>query len=380
MHRLAFLVGILSVLSLKTSGQIFVYQEKDGNVFTSVDSYSPGKTNTYTKLTYLGSPFLTFPVWQPGKIRLDMEGNVLDCQLAYNLNTNEVLCRFEGDSAVKTVTPAVFSINNTEFVRYQNSLMGIDYRLYYSIIHNGPTKLLKSLSNQLGYMNSEEQIRVRSYRDLNLSGSYRIITKYFIQKGNGEPKLISLSKKSLMDALADQAFALESKIPTKSLTTNEVIDILNHYDSLVAEARINRAHLSKEDVFRQIFQNKISYPGWVGNQGIYGRIYAGFDIDSLGYVKNVVILSPDNIGFGFTSEAKKALETMSNVAPAFQGRYALPVTFTYENAKEKTGPHIPVNRLPDDRLNKRTVLEEVIVPFTTNKAGIASREVWGYYK
>ncbi|AKD58611.1 hypothetical protein SD10_17900 [Spirosoma radiotolerans] len=378
--RLILLLCMLSMPYLTCRGQIFVYQEKDGNVFTSVDDYSPGMTSTYTRTTYMGSPFLTFPVWQPGKIRLDMEGRTVDCQLAYNLNTNEVLCRFDGDSAIKTVTPEFFSINNTEYVRQQNKLAGMDYRMYFSTVHSGPTKLLKSLSNQLTYMNSAEQVNMRHYKDLNLRGIYRTVTKYFVQKENAEPTLISFSRKSLLDVLADQSEALADKIPNRELTTSDVINILNYYDLRVAEARQNRAHLSKEEVFREILQNKINYPGWVGNQGIYGRVYAGFDVDSLGLVRNVVILSPDNMGFGFTFEVKRALETLSNIDPHFRGAYALPIAFTFTNSKENSGPHIPTNRLPEDRYQNRTLLEEVTIPFVVAKSSVVPREVWGYYK
>ena len=381
MSRIRLLLYALSMLFLKAQGQCIVHQEKDGLLLTTCDVYSSGKTNVYHQVTYLGNPFLTFPIWQEGQIRLDRSGKSLDCQLAYNLHTNEVLCRFVGDSTVKTITPEVFIINNTEFVRQRNILAGMDYRLYYSIIHNGPTKLLQSLSSQIEPMNSAEEINSRYYRDLIIKGVCRTKTSYYIQKGDGDPKLITLSKKSLLNALADQSQALESKVPARQpLTINNVIDILNYYDSLVVVARKNELHVSRSDVFKQILQHKITYPGWVGNQGIYGRVYAGFDIDSLGLVNNIVILSPDNVGFGFIYAVKKALETLSNVDPAFKGKYALPVAFTYTNSKENTGPHVPLNHLPDDRLNGRTLLQETVVPFVITQPVTSSREVWGYYK
>ncbi len=373
------------MLVQQTHGQIAVYQDKKGQILTTTDAYATGRqyatTASHTQVTFLESPFFTFPVWQEGNVQLDKSGKELACQLAYNLVTNEVLCRFAGDSAVKVITPEVFTINNTKFFRLQNSIAGLDYRTYFSLLHNGPTKLWMSLSSKIEPRNSAEEIKSRYYKDLNIQGIYRTKTKYYIQKENAGPKLINLSKKSLLDALADQSQALDSKISsTQQLTTNDIIDLLNYYDSRVAAARENELHLSKEDVFKHILQNKIMYPGWVGNQGIYGRVYAGFDIDSMGLVKNIVILSPDNVGFGFTQEVKKALETLSNVDPAFHGRYALPVAFTYTNSREGKGPHVPVNHLPDDRFDHRTVLEEVVVPFVVNKAAIASREVWGYYK
>ncbi|MVM37743.1 hypothetical protein GO730_09245 [Spirosoma sp. HMF3257] len=71
---------------------------------------------------------------------------------------------------------------------------------------------------------------------------------------------------------------------------------------------------------------------------------------------------------------------LATVDPAFNGKYALPVAFTYTNTKEKSGPHVPINRLPDDRLDGRQLLEEVVVPYVVSTPITTSREVWGYYK
>lgn len=381
MMRFFLSLYTLSMFCLTSQGQILVYQEKDGHIFTTMDVYGASSTNaTHNKITLLGSPFFTYPVWQAGQVKLDKSGKVLSCQLAYNLNTNDVLCRFAGDSTVQTITPEVFSINGTEFMRKRGELAGMDYQLYYSIIHNGPTKLLRSLSSQLEALNSAESISIRQYKDLNIRDKYRIITKYFIQKGESVPTLVTLSRKSLLEALADQAVGLNTKIPARQLTTTDVIDILNTYDSLVIVARKNPLHLSKEDVFKQILRNKIAYPAWVGNQGIYGRVYAGFDVDSLGLIKNVSILSPDNIGFGFIAEVKRGLETLSNVDPNFCGTYALPIAFTFTNAKDNSGPHVPTNQLDNSRLQNRTILDEITIPFLVAKSSVVPREVWGYYK
>ncbi|QMW05034.1 hypothetical protein [Spirosoma foliorum] len=382
MIRLVLLLCTLSVL--KTYGQIVVYKDDKGQILTKSDSYASGRqtatTATYTQVTFLESPFYTFPVWQEGKVQLDKSGKELDCELAYNLVTSEVLCKFAGDSAVKVITPELFTINNTKFVRLQNSIAGLDYRTYFSIVHNGPTKLWTSLTSQLEPRNSAEEVKTRYYKDLNIQGIYRVKTKYYIQKGDREPKLINLSKKLLLEAFADQAQALESKIPNRQLTTNDVIDIINVYDSLVVANQKSLAHLSKEELFKRSLESQITYPGWVGKQGIYGRVYAGFDVDAQGGIQNVVILSPENIGFGFTAEVKKALENLTNVSPDFKGRYAVPIAFIYTNKKEKSGPHIPINRLPEDRVGDRQMLDEIAVPYVVTMPVIASREVWGYYK
>ncbi len=321
----------------------------------------------------MGSPFLTFPVWQPGKIQLDKHGQELNCELAYNLVTNEVMCRFIGDSTVKLITPEVFIVNGTEFVRQLIKLPGFKYHIYYNALSDGRIRLLKSLTGQLeAYYGKGDEREIK--------GVYKTLTKYYIQRGEDQPEPIELTKKSLLTVFADQSPALEPKIPNRLLTTNDIINVIHNYDSLVVVTKIRQSHLSKDEFFSQVLPTKITYPAWVGKQGIYGRVYAGFDIDTLGSIRNVVILSPDNVGFGFVQEVRKALETLSAVNPSFSGRYALPIAFTYANSKEKAGAHIPINRLPDDRLDGRTLLQEVVVPYVITQPLTSSREVWGYYK
>jgi hypothetical protein len=133
-------------------------------------------------------------------------------------------------------------------------------------------------------------------------------------------------------------------------------------------------------VFSQELHNTITYPGTAWIQAVYSRVYAGFEVSELGAVKNVTILSPENAGFGFSSAVRQALEKLPRLGPGLAGTYALPVTFTYTNSLEKTGTHWPVNRLADEYLNGRTLLDEFVVPIVVSKPAISTREVWGYYK
>ena len=382
-----WLILILSVSlfpSASVQAQFIVYQDEKGQVLTTVDTYATGArittTASHAKETYLGSPFFTFPVWQEGNIQLDRSGKKLDCQLAYNLVTNEVLCRFAGDSAVRIVTPEFFTINNTEFTRIQNSLAGLDYRTYFSPLHNGPNRLWMSLSSRLEPLNSADYLKSRDHRDLTIRSIYRVSPKYYIQKEDGELIPVSLSKKSLMAVFPRYSDEIDAKFPDKTLTANSLIEGINYHDSLAAGERRNVRNLPKDEAFKAVFRDKITFPARAGYQGIYGRVYAGFDVDSLGKIGNVVILSPDNAGFGFVEEVKKSLETVPDINPALRGQYALPVAFTYTNSSEKTGAHMPVNKLADSHLKNRTLLNEVTVPFVVNKPVITSREVWGYYR
>ncbi|WP_338876246.1 hypothetical protein WBJ53_11395 [Spirosoma sp. SC4-14] len=377
-----FLVLITLACSLANGfGQYKVYKDEKGQLLTSVDTYGATtiKSTAYNQVVYIGSPFLNYPIWQEGTIQLDRSGKPIACRIAYNMATNEVFCQLGEDSTTKIITPEVFTIDGTEYVRQRNNLLGIDYRLYAKVLHNGPTQLLQSTTKQLEPMNSTDALGNRHNRELNLQGVYRTLTNHYIRKGDARPELISLTKKSLLEAFYDQSEAIAPKIPNGALSQFDVIDVINAYDSLVAAARVGSSPLSQNSLFTQSLHSQIIYPAWVGNQGIYSRVYAGFEIDSQGIVRNVTILSPTNAGFGFAQEVQKALEKLPNLDPTYRGSYVLPVTFTYTNKKEQSGAHVPVNQLPEERMKGRMLLDEFTVPWVVTKPITTTREVWGYY-
>lgn len=376
-------------------GQCVVSMNKAGQVITTCEVY--GK-NSHTQQVYAGSPFLTYPVWQAGKIQLDRKGQEFTCELAYNLVVNEVQIRLIGDSTDRVVTPESFTINSTEFVRQRNKLLGIDYRLYTTTLYNGQTKLLVSLTKRIdGYQNDSNGYTKES----SMAGVYKTLSNYYIRKGDAKPELITLTKASVLSALYEQAEKIAPRLPNRNLTLDHVADALAFYDILMADDWINKppfaaasdtaqrssddyaiskAPLSKDPDFTNDLHHKIVYPSSAWTQGIYGRVYAGFEVSQQGRIENVVILSPGNGGAGFIESVKSGLENLTKVNPAFSGKYALPITFTYTNSKENTGIHKPVNRLPANRLEDRTVLEEFPVSIVVSKPVLSSREVWGYYK
>ncbi|GAB3703255.1 hypothetical protein GCM10027592_33020 [Spirosoma flavus] len=372
MRRIILAVCILTAAFTETFGQYTVYKDDQGHILTRFDEYSsPTSGSGHNEIIYQGSPFLTYPVWKAGKIRLDEKGQDLIGELAYNLVSNEVLCRFSDDPSAKIATPAAFTIDDVSFVRHPNK------SAFLTIIHHGPTKLLASYSKQLkpAYGNSSGYGKA-----LDVKGYYKDYTKYYIQKGDATPELISLSKNSLVSTLYEQSEQIASRISTKELTTEDVAKILQYYDTLMAAIRANKPPLRYDPIFTQLLRDKITYPNQAWNQGVYGRVYMGFEVTEQGNVKNVQILSPGNEGVGFTEAVQNAFEYVPNFNPAYRGQYVLPVTFTYVNVKEKAGPHVPVNQLSAERLGNRTLLDEFIVPSNVNKPVIASREVWGYYK
>lgn len=381
-HVLRFVVflGILWGLCLQSYAQCTVFKDKDGLVITTCEVYAGGgrmASTAHQQLTYLGSPYLTFPVWQEGRIRLDESGKEITCELAYDLVTNQVTCRFNGEQTVNNVTPASFIINGVEFIRQANKLLGIDYRMYTTVLYNGQTKLLKSLSKSLVPIQSSNNGYTK---DEKFNGVYQTAVKYYIRKGDAKPELINLSKKSLLDVLYDQAERIAPTLPGKQLTTDDVVEVLKYYDSLTVMAPTSTLPLANDAVFKQTLHDQIRYPDWARNQRVYGRVYVGFDVDSSGQVTNITLLSPGNGGFGFEQQVQNALKRLAKMKPDYAGKYALPVAFTYTNSAEKGVTHTPVNVLPPDRLGGRTLLDEYVVPVVVSKIIADSREVWGYYK
>ncbi|GAB3957096.1 hypothetical protein GCM10028805_48870 [Spirosoma harenae] len=338
--------------------------------------YGSGQINStaYNQFLYAGSPFLTFPVWQKGRFQLDKLGKSVSAEMAYNLVTNEVLCRFPGDSVGKIIAPETFTILDTQFFRPQANSK---YRSYFTILHNGPTKLLKTFTGRLDSKNSPETTRNGYDLDASVSGTFRIITEYYIQKGEAKPELIRLASNSVLNVLYEQADKLAAMLPAKKLTVEDVEKAIIAYDNLM-DNRVESQ--TTTPLFTQLLHDKISYPGDAWTKGIYSRVYAGFDIDPQGNMKNIVILSPENVGLGFIESVKNGLEKIPALDPTLSGKYAIPIAFTYTNTKESTETHTPINRLPENRLDGRTMLDEVIVPIVVKKPVTTSREVWGYYK
>lgn len=373
---------LATVYVAKLQGQCNIFQEKNGQVYTTCDVYSSAAqpqsplSASHNQVTYLGTQFATFPVWQAGSFRLDNKGEEIKCQLAYNLFANEVLCKLPGDSATRTITPAQFTINGIEYTRHEANLAGITNYAYFSKLYNGCTAFLvrsgkKLVPIQLAGNGYEKRAMV--------SGAYQIYRNYFIQKGNARPEFITLTKKSLLAAFYDQADQMARQIPDKDLSLNDVVQLVAYYDSVSIGSQANRHPLRNDAVFNQELHNKITYPGAAWSQAVYSRVYAGFEVTELGDVRNVTILSPENAGFGFTGEVRQALEKLPRLGPGLAGTYALPITFTYTNSKEKSGTHWPTNNLADNQLSDRTLLNEFVVPVVVTKPVINSREVWGYY-
>ena len=205
---LLLLFGIVHIAELR--GQCIIFQEKNGQVYTTCDVYSSaaGMQNslaaTHNQVTYMGTQFSTFPIWQAGTFRLDSKGTEIKGELAYNLFSNEVLCKLAGDSTTRTITPAQFTLNGVEYIRQKANLPGVTSFFYIHKIYDGPTKFLVSSGKKL--VPAQSGASKNGYeKPTNVSGAYQLFRNYFIQKGNAQPEYLTLTKKSLLDRFYDQS-------------------------------------------------------------------------------------------------------------------------------------------------------------------------------
>ena len=378
MNRSNILLGILCVAGLGARGQYTIDKDNYGQITTTHQLYFPqtGSEQLHNQVTYLGSEFFTFPAWQEGKIQLDESGKEISCQLAYSLVTNTVMCQLAKDAAPTVVVPYAFTIDGVTFVRQKNTTLGIKHDSYCTVLYDCQTKLLKTLTRRLIpkiIRNGYEQGSV-------FEGYYETQERYFIRKGDTQPQPTNLSKSSLLTILYDQATPIAARLSGKQLKSDEVATILAYYDSLTTASGINKPLLSRNAAFTEFLHDQLSYPNRAWNSGVYGRVYAGFEINEGGQVTNIALLSPNNIGFGFDHVVRQALGKLPRLKPGLSGRYALPVAFTYTNTQDKESRYVPINKLPADRLEGRTVLEEFVVPIVVSKPSVTGREVWGYYK
>ncbi|MCK8495132.1 TonB family protein [Spirosoma sp. RP8] len=381
MNRFTILSALLFIRAATAWGQCTVTKDGFGQVVTICESYVSEAAyrfpaSSHQQVMLLGSEFYTFPVLQKGTIQLDESGKAIPCYLAFNLVNHEVTCQISKDIAPKIVTPYAFTINGNTFIRQPKAMLGIKYEAYVMLVYNGQTKLLKSLTSRL----IQKSIRNGYEKSSSFEGYYQTKERYYIQIGDTPPQPVSLTKRSLETVLRDPSGQLSATIPDKRLTESDVVKIVTNYDSRLPETTLNNTQLSNDIGFTDFLQKNVKYPNIAWNNGAYGRVYAGFDVDETGQITNVKLLSPDNVGFGFDQAVTRAFEKLSKVKSDYAGNYVLPVTFTYTNRSVSSTNNVPINTLPADRLEGRTVLPELVVPVVISKTGLTSREVWGYYK
>ncbi|AKD54895.1 hypothetical protein [Spirosoma radiotolerans] len=137
--------------------------------------------------------------------------------------------------------------------------------------------------------------------------------------------------------------------------------------SRIAIAQIASAALDQDPVFTQVVTHRIHYPVKPASHAIYGRFYAGFDIDSAGHIRNISVLYPKmstrmNKLYGFEYEIHSGLKHMPPLKPNLAGSYILPIAFCYTHYREGASPIVPTNVLPKGyQMSDRVLLSEVKV-------------------
>lgn len=376
MIRFAGFTTLLFLAYTAGWSQCVTSKDADGQIITTYDVYAGSATApSHKQVVYLGTPYLTFPTWLKGTIQIDQGGQVMTCMLAYDLVTNTVQCRFDGSLTVDNVTPYAFTIHGMTFVRQLNSILNVDYKFYTTVLNTGQTTLAKSISSQLVVGSIDNKYVRNDY----FQGSYQPSVKYYIRKGDAKPELTDLSRKSVLAILYDQAQAIAPRLPNHPLTPEELIPVLNEYDSLLAVTNRHQSPLSNDPVFVQTLHTLIKYPNQAWRESVYGRVYVGFEVTESGQVVNITTLSPENVGFGLDKTVTQALRKLSRLSSDYKGRYCLPVAYSYINRVEKKGAHLPIMILPGERLQQRMLLAELVVPVQIAKPASSVHEVWGYY-
>lgn len=130
-------------------------------------------------------------------------------------------------------------------------------------------------------------------------------------------------------------------------------------------AQIASVALDQDPVFNQVASHRIQYPVKPASMAVYGRFYAGFNIDEKGHIQDLSILYPKlstrlKKAYGFEYEILKGLKHMPPLKPSLAGSYVLPVAFCYTHYGEGANPIVPTNVVPQTfSVGDRFLLSEV---------------------
>ncbi|OIN59093.1 hypothetical protein [Arsenicibacter rosenii] len=367
-----FLIGVLACISWYNAQSQWCTVARDSAGQITTTCLGPGD-KLLSEQHFLGSEYLTFPIWQPGTMLLGSTGREIHGTICYNIYAGQVFFRL-GDEAPQQVFPDAFTINDE---RYDKHLIN-GRAVYCQIRYAGKTKLLAVVSCRLEPISAsfDKTGGTSLYK-----ARYKPRTTYYLQSGNGPVKPVALNGTALRTALVEHPDAVAALVPDDTLSWANTVKILSAYDSLLTATL--RCPLDADPDFRPMLYEHIRYPAQLWNKGLYSRVYIGFDIDAQGQINHIMPLSPGNVGYGFIAAVTGALKKLPAFSAAYAGRYVLPVAFTYTNLAVSQSRSVPQNHLPAERIDNRTMLTELQVPMVINKpalAGESAQEVWGWYK
>lgn len=168
----------------------------------------------------LGTPYWDYPTWQKGTVQSQANESALPCMIAYNVISNEVLCRFNNDSTAYRLKPEAFTIGDAQFVR--RALLG--YSSYYQVLYDGSVKLLESVRHKMKF------VKLQPYGNSYLRGYYLGLERsYYLKLPNGSLHPFALTRKSLIRTMGD---SVKTKLlpVDQSLTVSDVVRFLADYD------------------------------------------------------------------------------------------------------------------------------------------------------
>ncbi len=231
MHRSRLLLVWLSVLQVVSYGQCVVSLDGQKRVVTICQTYTESggllinrtdRKQGLSQSVYLGSEYLTYPVWQPGSLKVEGAEKFIPCGIAYNLLTHQVLCQFAGDSVSHVISPESFLINDMYFVRRLNKK---GERSYYQLLYAGKTRLLAQYKCNFRSVSNEPYMLKQSF-----DGEYLRQKSFYIQQDSELLRPVQLSRKSLLDVLDAPLTRLPDSLPKNKLTINELVSALAYYD------------------------------------------------------------------------------------------------------------------------------------------------------
>lgn len=192
-----------------------VRQDSAGRTYTLFDF---GRKN---QVIMLGTPYWTYPTWQGGTVQPAEDSPATPCQIAYNVASNEVLCRFNNDTTIHPLKPVAFTIGDEQFVR-RNQL---GYPAYYRVVYRGQAELLEGVKRPMTVL------KPQPYGDAYLMGYFLGLERYYYLKlPDGPLRSLELNRKSLMRAMGDN---VDTKLlpAGETLTINDVVRVLADYDA-----------------------------------------------------------------------------------------------------------------------------------------------------
>ncbi|RRB07736.1 hypothetical protein [Larkinella rosea] len=233
-YRSALLSGLVTLLSSVAHSQCVVSQDAKNRVITTCQFYAPkngllvnrpDRSQALTQVTFLGSEYLTYPIWQDGTLESGDPKKPIPCQIAFNIATNVVKCRFEGDEQEYEVQPEAFTIHDMRFTSQLRDKGSKTSRVYYMVLYAGKTRLLKQIRSNLSVVKRDAYSLEQSF-----DGTFINSKTYFIQRNNERLRVVNLSRKSVLGVLKDPTSQLDNYITQRKLDVNQLVDVVAYYD------------------------------------------------------------------------------------------------------------------------------------------------------